>query len=132
MKYLLDTHTLIWALMEKNKLSVKAQNTLENPDNSIFVSAISFWEISLKFSIGKLSLQGVIPNELPAIVEQMKFKTISLHPDEASTYHRLTSLHHRDPFDRMLIWQALTNNLTLISKDDRMLAYHSDGLKLLW
>jgi PIN domain nuclease of toxin-antitoxin system len=112
MKYLLDTHTLIWALMEKNKLSVKAQNTLENPDNSIFVSAISFWEISLKFS--------------------MKFKTISLHPDEASTYHRLTSLHHRDPFNRMLIWQALTNNLTLISKDDRMLAYHSDGLKLLW
>jgi PIN domain nuclease of toxin-antitoxin system len=132
MKYLLDTHTLIWALMEKDKLSIRAQDTLENPDNFICVSAISFWEISLKFSIGKLSLHGVIPNELPAIVEQMNFKTIPLHPDEASTYHRLTSLHHRDPFDRMLIWQAISSNFILISKDDRMSAYHSDGLRLLW
>jgi PIN domain nuclease of toxin-antitoxin system len=119
-------------MMDKNKLSMKAQYILEDPGNSIFVSAISFWEISLKFSIGKLSLEGILPNELPAIVEKMKFETMSLNSFEASTYHRLTSLHHRDPFDRMLIWQAINSSLTLISKDERMSAYYNDGLKLLW
>ncbi|HEV7381321.1 MAG TPA: type II toxin-antitoxin system VapC family toxin [Dyadobacter sp.] len=132
MRYLLDTHTLIWAVMETDKLSTRVRDILENPDHVILVSAISFWEISLKFSIGKLDLQGILPHELPAAVRLMNFGTIALDTEDASTYYKLSSSYHRDPFDRMLIWQTINSNLTLISKDGRMSAYKSDGLKVIW
>lgn len=132
MKYLLDTHALIWAIMDTDKLSVQARNILEDPDHVILVSAISFWEIALKFSIGKLSLQGILPEELPAIVHQMNFGTMALDTKDASTYHMLLPLYHKDPFDRMLIWQAINGSLTLVSKDERMSAYQSEGLKVIW
>lgn len=132
MKYLLDTHTLIWAITENKKLSSVVKKVLEDSANTILVSSISFWEISLKFSLGKLNLEGIRPDDFPSLVSEMKFDTISLDVKTAATYHHLKTVHHKDPFDRMLIWQAIQNNLVLISNDENMPFYRSEGLKLLW
>lgn len=117
MSYLLDSHTLIWSLMDAEKLSAKVRSILEDTDNRILVSAVSFWEISLKYALGKLNLQGITPRQLPELTRQTGFELIELLPEERATYHEFEASWHRDPFDRMLIWQAIQNKLTIISKD---------------
>lgn len=132
MTFLLDTHTLIWSITEKRKLSRQVKEILENTNITIYVSAISFWEISLKFSIGKLELKGVSPQDFPQLAIQTGFQLIPLIPEETATYHHLKGTWDRDPFDRMLIWQAIRQNLTLISKDDHIAKYKDEGLKTIW
>ncbi len=132
MSYLLDSHTLIWTIMDPPKLSAKVRGILEDTDNRVLVSSVSFWEISLKYSLGKLDLQGIVPEQLPEITQQTGFELIELLPDEAATYHQLEANWHRDPFDRMLIWQAIQNKLTIISKDSHVTRYKSVGLKVIW
>ena len=132
MRFLLDTHTFLWAITDYEKLSKKAKLTLEDPSQNILVSAISFWEISLKFSIGKLLLNGIAPDEFPPLATQTGFEIIQLSAEEAASYHKLTGKWHRDPFDRMLIWQALQQDLILISKDKNIGNYKNEGLKTLW
>ena len=133
MNCLLDTHTLIWAITNRKALSALTRKTIENTDNSILVSAISFWEVSLKFSINKLEISGFSPGDLPELSIKSGFDLIPFLPSEASTYHSLPLMdNHKDPFDRMLIWQAIQNDLTLISKDKNIAQYQSAGLKLLW
>lgn len=132
MSFLLDAHTLLWAILDPKKLSSKVTGILENPVNEVFVSSVTFWEISLKYSLGKLDLSGILPNELPHIVNETGFKFLPLLPPESASYHEINADLHRDPFDRMLIWQAIKNNLTLVSKDKNVAQYQSIGLKLLW
>lgn len=131
MKYLLDTHTLIWTITDKKKLSKKATDILEDSKNIIYSSAINLWEISLKFSVGKLSLEGFSPEQIPGLIEKMGFKILLPEAHEYSTFHQLPT-HHRDPFDRMLIWQAIQQNMVLITKDDNMNLYRAEGLKIIW
>jgi PIN domain nuclease of toxin-antitoxin system len=132
MNYLLDTHVLIWAIKERKKLSPVVIQILENADNSIFVSAITFWEIALKFSVGKLELRNILPDEFPEVSLQMGFEFISLSPKESASHYKLILTDHKDPFDRMLIWQAIQRNLIFITKDDRLEKYKIAGLKTLW
>ena len=131
MNYLLDTHTFIWAVTEEENLSKKVRTVVEDGQNAIYVSAISFWEIALKFSYGKLDIFGS-PADLMEAAIKIGFKTIPISETECSTYHLLDATWHRDPFDRMLIWQALRQNLTLITKDSDIEKYKSVGLKTLW
>lgn len=132
MNYLLDTHTLIWSILDTNKLSIKSKGLIEDPKNLIVVSPINFWEISLKYSLGKLELKGVTPDEIYDLAVETGFDLINLSPKETSTYHNLKGDWHRDPFDRMLIWQAINRELILISKDKVMGNYQEDGLKTVW
>lgn len=132
MSYLLDSHTLIWAIINPGKLSVKVRKLLEGTDNRVLVSSVNFWEISLKHSLGKLELQGIEPQQLPDISSTIGFELISLLPEEATTYHQLEATWHRDPFDRMLIWQAIKNNFTIVSQDKVFSDYKSAGLKVIW
>jgi PIN domain nuclease of toxin-antitoxin system len=132
MKYLLDTYTLLWAIAEKDKLSPFVKEILQNRENSIFVSSISFWEISLKFSLGKLKLNAVLPDELPSLVLATGFELIGLSAEESATYYKLNITNHRDPFDRMLIWQAIQRNMSFISKDQHLTQYTVTGLKPVW
>ena len=133
MNCLLDTHTLIWAITERKSLSALARKTIENTDNVILVSAVSFWEISLKFSLKKLDINGFLPEQLPEFATKSGFNLIPLLPSEATIYHHLPIMeNHRDPFDRMLIGQAIQQDLTLITKDKNIVQYQSIGLKLLW
>jgi len=132
MDYLIDTHTLIWAITDRSKLSAHARQTLENPADNILVSAISFWEISLKFSIGKMDLRGVLAEDFRKLADKMGFRLIPLSVDESASYSKLDKTSHKDLFDRMLIWQAIRRNLIFITKDSGIAEYNSMGLKTLW
>lgn len=132
MIYLLDTHTFIWSLMYSSKLSNNSRSIIQDKKNTIFVSAISFWEISLKSSLGKLDVLKILPEDLPDLATQAGFELLPLLPAIASTYHQLNSTWHKDPFYRMLIWQAIQKDITLISKDESISKYQSAGLKTIW
>ena len=132
MKYLLDTHVFLWATGESKRLPKKVLTTLENAENVIHVSSITFWEIAIKVRTGKLALGRHEPDELPSRALEMGFGLIELSPDEAATMGQLAEDTHFDPFDRMLIWQAIQRGLTLISGDRQFREFENDGLKLLW
>lgn len=132
MNYLLDTHVFLWAIFDDDLLSQSASSIILNQDNTIFVSLISFWEISLKFNTGKLSLHNVFPEELPKYAEKSGFEILNLTPTEVSTSYRLPKLKHKDPFDRLLIWQCINNNICLISKDSEFSEYKDHGLQIIW
>lgn len=132
MNCLIDTHVLIWAIKERKRLSRRAIETLGDPDNVIFVSAITFWEISLKYSVGKLELRNILPNQFPDASVDMGFHLLSLSPADSASFHELILTDHKDPFDRMLLWQAIQHNLMFITNDDRIDQYKIAGLKTLW
>ncbi len=131
MKYLLDTHMFLWSLFSPGKISAKANKIISDPGNEIFVSILSFWEISLKYNIGKLELYNVKPDDLPGFAEESGFLIFPIDVNDVSTFYKLPRDIHKDPFDRMLIWQALRNNITLISADLRFKEYEKSGLKIL-
>lgn len=132
MNYLLDTHVLLWVINDDTKLSAKAKEKIDDTENNVYVSAISFWEISLKFSLGKLKLRGFTPNDLTELSIQIGFRLLPLLHDECATYHQLINTIHRDPFDRMLIWQAIKCNYILITKDSKASLYRESGLNTIW
>jgi PIN domain nuclease of toxin-antitoxin system len=86
---------------------------------------------SLKASIGKLELVGFSPEDLPDACIQMGFDIAPLSQEESSSYHKLRATYHKDPFDRMLIWQSICNECILISADNQVKKYTSEGLKIL-
>jgi len=133
MIYLLDTHAFIWATLESKKLSKNGKDIIFNKDNEIHVSIVSFWEISIKTRLKKFSFENVDIMSFPQYARDMDFSIMDLKENEAITYHKLPiKKEHKDPFDRMLIWQAITNKITLISKDTEFDQYLEDGLKLIW
>lgn len=133
MSYLLDTHTFLWAVLSADLLPKKVVSILEDASTNVQVSVVSFWEIALKYSIGKLELHGVEPDSFPKLAEKIGFAILPVSAAEAASSYRLSWVKtHKDPFDRMLILQALKKDLTLISKDSSFSQYSSLGLKLFW
>ena len=134
MIYLLDTHTFIWATLETQNLGRTSKKIILNRENEICVSTVSFWEISLKTRIKKFMFENTINIEdFSKYARDMDFNIIDLKENEAITFHKLPlKNNHKDPFDRMLIWQAITKNITIISKDDLFEQYKEDGLKIIW
>ena len=132
MSFLLDTHTLLWSLFDPERLGEKAAVSIRNPDMTVLVSVVSFWEISLKYSIGKLDLGNVMPDNFPALVLQSGFDILPLADTDAATFHNLPRKVHKDPFDRLIIWQAITHKLTLITQDKVFSEYRKNGLHVLW
>ena len=132
MKCLLDTHTLLWALFDKAKLSKRAQQLILDDENDIYVSAVSFWEISLKFGLGKLTLDNVVPDQLPHYAKKSGFELLPIEAETASSSYRLPREAHSDPFDRLIVWQAIHEKMTLITKDAELDAYPGTGLITAW
>ena len=122
MNVLLDTHALLWSITGDDRLSKTAGETFLNPDNSLFFSAASFWEICIKMSLGKLSLKR---GWFETIQREMRINAVQWLPVEMQHCVESTKLpfHHRDPFDRMLIAQAMVENLQLLSRNSRLSAY---------
>ena len=118
MKFLLDTHSLLWTIFEPDKLTIKAQEIISDRHNIICVSLISLWEISIKKNIGRLDL----PQNFLEVVENGEFEMLPLTTAQIQQYQELP-LHHRDPFDRMLIVQARQQKLTLITRDSEIPKY---------
>jgi len=132
MNCLLDSHALIWSLLLPHKLSRNAYKVIEDQQNELFVSHVSFWEISLKYSLGKLDLLGAKPDEIPNWCRRSDIKTISLSENDVASFYKLPRSLHKDPYDRMLVWQAINRQLVLITKDDELKAYYPAGLSTLW
>ena len=133
MKLLLDTCCLLWALQDVHRLSPTALRALKDPENTLSVSVLSFWEISIKASLGKLGLQGRVPEDFPKIVEDAGWSILPLDPIVVASSGRLPRIaHHRDPFDRLLVWQAICGDFALLSRDNAMSIYSPHDLKVCW
>ncbi|MCM1090810.1 MAG: type II toxin-antitoxin system VapC family toxin [Butyrivibrio sp.] len=129
MKLLIDTHYLLWMFMDTAKISGKVKTALTSADNEVYYSQASLWEISIKYSIGKLFLNGITPEELYTEIENSFLICKMLkNQDLISSYH--LPREHKDPFDRMIIWQAIAGKMTLLSVDAKMNRYVESGLKL--
>ncbi len=128
MRYLLDTHTLLWWLFNDPKLPREVRNILANPHNDILVSSASAWEIATKHRIGKLDSAKVLIQDISGWVSKAGFTELPIsiaHAQRAGSW-----LHeHRDPFDRMLAAQSAIEGLQLITSDK---ALHSFGVPIVW
>jgi len=132
MNILLDTHVFLWSLFTPDKLSKAVIREIKSPNNDVAVSVVTFWEISLKYALGKLELTGVNPEELPDFAAQMNLEILLITAAEASTFHKLPRFSHKDPFDRIITWQAIQRKMTLVSKDRDFKAYRKFGLRTFW
>lgn len=132
MTYLLDTHTLIWTITEPAKLSAKVRQIIELPDERILVSALTFWEISLKYALGKLILEGVAPEDFLEACKQLDIELLPLTAEIGATFHKLGVFYHKDPFDRMLAWQAKELGIPILSRDEELKKYESIGIAVIW
>jgi PIN domain nuclease of toxin-antitoxin system len=129
---LLDTHSFLWAAIDPQRLSAKARKAITDSANQVFVSTVSLWETSLKFSLGKLELAGGSPEDLVSVAQEMGLGLVAPSPEESAGFHRLPKIEHKDPFDRMLVWQCLQNQWTFITRDRAMGEYKDLGLKTYW
>ncbi len=118
MNLLLDTHTLIWALENHPALAAAAREAIIDGNNSVFVSAVSVWEISIKKALGKLDA----PDTLLEEIERHRFIPLEIALEHGDRAGKLPPIH-LDPFDRMLIAQAQSEQLTLITRDPEIHKY---------
>jgi PIN domain nuclease of toxin-antitoxin system len=124
--FLIDTHVFIWLAEDDPNLPLAIRDTLENTDN-VFVSIASFWEISIKLKIGKLSLCDDF-NNIETRFRETRFKLLSITLKDTIQLYNLP-LHHKDPFDRILVSQAINHSLILVSRDQALDDY---PIQRLW
>lgn len=127
MSYLVDTHIFLWSVISPKKISQKIRKILRDPESTKYISVLSFWEISLKFSLDKIDLVGILPDELPDIAKKANFDIIDLDVKTASSYHKLPKIKNKDPFDRMLAWQAISSDCYLLTHDQDLVDYKNHG-----
>ncbi|MDQ6773176.1 MAG: type II toxin-antitoxin system VapC family toxin [Candidatus Dormibacteraeota bacterium] len=118
MRLLLDTHVLLWWLADDPSLDVEARRAIASGDAEVSVSAASAWEIAIKKALGKLQA----PDDLAAQLEHHRFLGLPITIAHALAAGRLPP-HHADPFDRMLVAQAIAEGLTIVTRDARIAAY---------
>lgn len=131
MKVLLDSHTLIWLYAGNDRLSLKAKEVIENTQNDCFLSLVSVWEMAIKIKLGKMNL-GVT---LDRFVEDLMVNGIQMLTVDLSHIIRTQTLefHHRDPFDRLIFAQAISENMVLLSADEIADAYFAnENVKRIW
>ena len=124
---------IYWSILSTNKLSKRCKEIINDKDNEICLSTVSFWEISLKTKMGKFFFEKIKVKDFPKYAKEMDISIIGLNENEAISFYELPiKENHKDPFDRMLIWQAITKNMIILSKDSDFKQYQIDGLKLVW
>jgi len=128
MKYLMDTSVFLWALAAPAKLNRRARNLLSNEREGLFLSAASCWEISLKFGLGKLELPEPPAKYVPKWMLNWGIRALDISHRHALAVGDLP-LHHQDPFDRILIVQATTEGMVLLTAD-RMIEKYS--VETIW
>ncbi len=128
MRLLLDTHALLWWLAGSRELSTVARQAIENPVNEVLVSAASAFEIATKHRLGKLPGAAAIAADIAGCIADQGFEPLSISLRDAERAGRLAGIH-RDPFDRMLIAQAIEGDLLLLSNEALFDQY---GVRRLW
>jgi len=131
MRVLIDTHTFIWFVKDSGEISSNARSFIVPPDNDVFISIASIWEISIKTATGKLRLDGGFERVLPDLIEN-SIEIIEITFPHALKNNQLP-FYHRDPFDRMIAAQAIVEGINLISVDDVFDSYFAEtGVKRIW
>jgi len=115
---LLDTHTVLWWLSDDPALSETARAAIADPENTVFLSAVVMWEIRIKQSIGKLDL----PDNFGEVLDEQRFAELAVTVDHAHTIAELPAAH-RDPFDRMLVAQAMVERMVIVTRDRSIADY---------
>lgn len=126
-QYILDTHALIWFVNGNKELSHTAQKSIEDENATNFVSIASLWEIAIKVSLGKLELKKPF-YQIQFQILQNGFHILPVMFEDTLAVATLP-LHHRDPFDRIIIAQAISNKMSIISKDPQL---HFYDVKVVW
>ena len=132
MNYIIDTHILLWSIFSPEKLDENHRKLLASPNNTIFVTSISLWEISLKYCLGKLELYGFKPDDLIQVCSEMDIEIININEKSMASYYQLPNIKdHKDPFDRLIVWYCIKNAYVLITQDSKIPAYERYGLILI-
>jgi PIN domain nuclease of toxin-antitoxin system len=127
---LVDTQILLWSFLDDAKLTPVIRRFLTDESNTVCYSPVSLWEIAIKYGLGKLELHGFTPEDFFIEVERSFYSCLSFEPADAATIYKLPKLH-KDPFDRMLLWQAMRHDCCLLSVDSSIKRYRGYGLRLL-
>ncbi|MBC8114810.1 MAG: type II toxin-antitoxin system VapC family toxin [Candidatus Saccharimonas sp.] len=128
MRLLLDTHAFLWFLLDDPGLSETARNLIVDPGNDIEISPASYWEIAIKIGLGKYSLPEPYDTFMERELAENDFRILPILPRHTSVLTTLP-LHHRDPFDRLLVAQAISEGISLVSNDPALDVY---SIQRLW
>ncbi len=128
MKVIIDTQSIIWFAENNPRLSANARAVMENKSNECFVSMATFWEVSIKVNLGKLAIKGLGLAEFMEEVDEFSFFTLTISRDHILVNGQLP-LHHRDPFDRLIISQAVFEQMSIVSNDD---AFDDYPIQRIW
>ena len=121
MKYLLDTHAVIWLIEDSHKMPLKIKEIVKLPENDIYICSISLWEIAIKINLGKIKLNMTL-DELLDNIKNSYFDILQIEDRHLKTLSKLPFLH-KDPFDRLIISSAITEDLTVITIDENIQKY---------
>ncbi len=127
MNLLLDTHTLIWFLEGDNHLSFTAKSYIEEASHTNFVSMATFWEMAIKISFNKLELRKPLP-DLESLIWENGIEILPITIEHTLLVSQLP-FYHKDPFDRLLVAQAMSENMTLLSGDEKFKLY---PIQIIW
>ena len=122
MKLLLDTHIFLWFISGSNQLSAIFRDSIQNSNNTVYLSVVSLWECIIKYQLGKLPLPESPEIYLPKQREQHQINSLTVEEASVAQLIKLPSLH-RDPFDRILICQSIQHDLTILTADEIVIAY---------
>lgn len=128
MRLLLDTHSFLWFINGDKRLSTTAQEIISDIDNGVLLSVASVWEIAIKVSLGKLLFEEPFENLIPEQLAENSIDLLPIHLDDLSLVAQLP-FHHRDPFDRLIIAQSITNKIPIVGKDP---AFNSYAITRIW
>ena len=128
MKVLLDTHAFLWLMADDARLSSKARAAFLDEKNEIFLSIVSVWEMAIKSGLKKLKLPLPVADYVSTRAEMHNITLLNISLDHLATVETLP-LHHKDPFDRLIISQSISDKFTILSDDEDFDAY---GVKRLW
>ena len=130
MRYLADTHILIWAQNQPDRLPPRLAHLIGDPLHDVYFSPVSLWEIAIKFGLGKLDLLGHTPEHFADGVRESGMRCLTVMNQVYASSYRLPR-RHNDPFDRLLFWQAIREGVTLLTVDPAAELYRQDGLVIL-
>ncbi|KAA0989492.1 type II toxin-antitoxin system VapC family toxin [Dyadobacter aurulentus] len=128
-KYLLDTHILLWHSEDNRQLSTDILTRISSPDSSLFVSQASYWELTIKKSLGKLDLSVSVQAFCQSAIEN-SFQTLAIQTEHFACLEALPLLHS-DPFDRMIIAQAISEHMVVITQDQKF-RFYEGMVDILW
>ena len=128
MRLLLDTHTFLWWVADAPQIPARARQAIAQPRNECLVSLASCWELAIKLSLGKIEISGTLERFIPSQLSANGFRELPIETRHAARVARLP-FHHRDPFDRLLVAQALEEDLTIVSADPVFRRY---GVNRIW